>query len=263
MLDLDELVEGMLDALKRAVPSDWVSINDVGPDPDSTVAVMEPPELPPGLFERFAELAYQNPIAAYMARTGDGRPYRFSDFLTTGELHALPIYREFYALIGVEHQMAFTLPASPGRILGVALSRRDRDFTDAERDLLGRARPYLIQAWRNAIEHTALRDELARRPLVESGLEDTVAAALGARGLTDRQAEVLWLIARGRSSQDAAAVLGLSDRTVQKHLERCYRTLGVGSRSEAATLVWSLLADGDGDPPRRSGLDGHESTREL
>src|SRR5690349_4023871 len=227
MLDLDELVVGMLAALQQAVPSDWVSINDVGPDPDSTIAVMEPSDAPEGLFKRFAQLAHENPIAAHIAKTQDGRPYRFSDLVTTDELHALALYREVYAVLGVEHQIAFTLPASPGRVLAIVLSRRDRDYSDDERDLLTRARPFLIQAWRNAIEHTALRDELTRRPLSGSGLEDTVAAALGKRGLTDRQAEVLWLIARGRSSQDAAAVLGLSDRTVQKHLERCYRTLGV------------------------------------
>ena len=102
MLDLDELVEGMLDAMQRVVPSDWVSINDVGPDPDSTVSVMEPSEGRPALFRRFAELAHENPIAAYFTRTQDGRPTRFSDLVTTEELHALTLYREVYAVLGVE-----------------------------------------------------------------------------------------------------------------------------------------------------------------
>jgi len=37
------------------------------------------------------------------------------------------------------------------------------DYSDAERDLINQARPFLIQAWRNAIEHTALRDAVAAR----------------------------------------------------------------------------------------------------
>ena len=96
--------------------------------------------------------------------TLDGRPYRFSDVTTTEALHALELYRQVYAPIGVEHQMAFTLPATPGRVIAIAISRADPDYTDEEREVIERARPYLIQAWRNAIDHTALREELAARP---------------------------------------------------------------------------------------------------
>ena len=81
------------------------------------------------------------------------------------ELHQLDLYQHLYAPIEVEHQMAFTLPATPGRVIAIALSRGDPDYSDEERDLIDRARPFLIQAWRNAIEHTALRDELAARAL--------------------------------------------------------------------------------------------------
>ena len=71
---------------------------------------------------------------------------------------------------------------------------------------------------------------------------------------------MLALVARGRSNRDAGAILGISDRTVQKHLEHCYRVLGLQGRSAAAELVWALLAeatadDGPGEPARR-GLDG-------
>lgn len=77
---------------------------------------------------------------------------------------------------------------------------------------------------------------------------------------TERQAQVLALIARGRSNRDAGAILGISERTVQKHLEHCYRVLEVPGRSAAAEMVWGLLAaNGDGvavEEPARRGLDG-------
>jgi DNA-binding NarL/FixJ family response regulator len=53
-------------------------------------------------------------------------------------------------------------------------------------------------------------------------------------GLTPREAAVLALVADGRSNTDVAAALGISDRTVAKHLERAYRALGVESRTAAA-----------------------------
>ena len=75
-----------------------------------------------------------------------------------GIRHATALHREFYGPIGLEHQIAFVLEQAPDRVLAVALSRRHRDFTDAERELLDRARPFLIQAYRNAIEHTRLKE---------------------------------------------------------------------------------------------------------
>lgn len=235
MLDVPELVDGMLTVLHRVVRSDYVSINDIGPGPGGVVAVIVPPQ-PEALHDAYARHAHENPLTKRLVETRDGRPYRFSDVTTPAALHKTALYRTVYAPLGVEHQMAFTLPTSRERILGVALSRRRFDFSDGERDLMLRARPFLIQAWRNAIEHTALRAALRNGGTAPA----PPVAELKRLGLTGRQCEVLWLVACGRSNHHAAEALGLSVRTVQKHLQRCYRTLGVSSRSEAATLAWSL-----------------------
>jgi DNA-binding CsgD family transcriptional regulator len=261
MLELDELIDGLLAAIQRNVPSDYVSLNDIGPDTDRVIAVVTP-ELPESMYRLWGEYAFENPLMQRYVETLDGRPYRFSDVVTREEYHALDLYRHFYVLIEVEHQMAFTLPATPGRVIAIALSRCEHDFSDEDREVVERARPYLIQAWRNAIDHTALRDELAARPLGPAGGDGTAVEALRSRGLTERQAQVLALVARGRSNRDAGAILGISDRTVQKHLEHCYRVLDLQSRSAAAEFFWGLLAeagaDGDGAPgePARRGLDG-------
>jgi DNA-binding CsgD family transcriptional regulator len=241
-LGLDEFRHGLLDALGRAVPAEWISLNDIGPEPESTVVVIDPP-FPPEDHERFAALAHQNPLIERFGRTGDGRAYRFSDVVSADELHGLELYRSFYGPIGLEHQIAFTLPHPPTRLLGVALSRRDEDFSDSERALLDRARPFLIQAYRAAIEHSRLEDELERRrratdPSAPDGFLDV---ALAARGLTPRESEVVRWVALGRSSAAAAEALGISPRTVDKHLERAYAKLGVNGRSQAAALAWSLI----------------------
>jgi len=55
--------------------------------------------------------------------------------------------------------------------------------------------------------------------------------------LTLREAEVLAWIARGKPSRDIGEILGLSPRTVNKHLEQIYAKLGVENRSAAATLA--------------------------
>ena len=42
LLDIDEFRHGLLEALNRAVPSDYVSLNDVGPSPETVVVLMRP-----------------------------------------------------------------------------------------------------------------------------------------------------------------------------------------------------------------------------
>ena len=56
-------------------------------------------------------------------------------------------------------------------------------------------------------------------------------------GLTDRQAEVLSLMARGKSNRDIAAELGLSEGTVKIHITAIFKALGVSSRTQALVAV--------------------------
>jgi DNA-binding response OmpR family regulator/DNA-binding CsgD family transcriptional regulator len=59
--------------------------------------------------------------------------------------------------------------------------------------------------------------------------------------LTQREAEVLLWIARGKSNRDVAEILTLSPRTVNKHLEQIFNKLGVENRTSAAALATRTL----------------------
>lgn len=231
LLDVVEFRWGLLRALLRAVPAKWASLNEM--TPDRVVAAIAEPHIDQEWFDRFDELGHENPLYQRHVRTGDGRAYRFSDVTTREELEATQLFREVYRPLGVNHQIAFTLPSGADYVVAVALSREDRDFSDHERDFLDRARPYLIQAYLNAIAYS------------EQGAGSTarLESALLEAGLTSRQAQVVRLVALGRSNQGVADELGLSDRTVQKHLEHAFRRLGVRTRSAAATRAWELARD--------------------
>jgi len=60
--------------------------------------------------------------------------------------------------------------------------------------------------------------------------------------LTTREAEVLIWIARGKSNRDISDILGISPRTVNKHLEQIFTKLGVENRASAAALAVMALA---------------------
>ena len=57
----------------------------------------------------------------------------------------------------------------------------------------------------------------------------------GQRPLSDREREILQLIAKGVSNSEAASVLNLSKATIRTHLEHIYQKLEVTNRVEAVT----------------------------
>lgn len=56
-------------------------------------------------------------------------------------------------------------------------------------------------------------------------------------GLTTREGEVLAWLSKGKTNRDIAQILGLSPRTVDKHLEQIYSKLGVENRTAAAAVA--------------------------
>jgi DNA-binding NarL/FixJ family response regulator len=59
--------------------------------------------------------------------------------------------------------------------------------------------------------------------------------------LTQRESEVLHWVIQGKTNRDIADILGMSPRTVNKHLEHVFEKLGVETRTAAATLATNKL----------------------
>jgi DNA-binding NarL/FixJ family response regulator len=57
-------------------------------------------------------------------------------------------------------------------------------------------------------------------------------------GLTEREAEVLALVAAGRSNREIAAALVLSQKTVARHLSNIFAKIDVTSRTQAAAYAY-------------------------
>ena len=67
-------------------------------------------------------------------------------------------------------------------------------------------------------------------------------------GLTEREREVLALVAAGQRNAEIAAALHLSEKTVGHHVSACLRKLGAGTRTEAAA-IWVAAPPKMGSPP--------------
>lgn len=63
----------------------------------------------------------------------------------------------------------------------------------------------------------------------------------GEYDLTLREAEVLYWLSCGKANRDIADILGMSPRTVNKHLEHIYEKLGVEARAAAVAMAVRTL----------------------
>lgn len=69
------------------------------------------------------------------------------------------------------------------------------------------------------------------------------AAHLSHLSLTEREREILALVAAGKTNAEIAIILTISARTVQKHLEHIFQKLGVETRTAAAVCALAAADD--------------------
>jgi DNA-binding NarL/FixJ family response regulator len=102
-------------------------------------------------------------------------------------------------------------------------------------------RQTLYAAVRTVAEGDALLSPSITRRLIETHLRiDEPAPDLvrRLRALTDREREVLSLLARGLSNTDIASALHLGEPTVRTHVGRIYNKVGVHDRAQAVVFAY-------------------------
>jgi DNA-binding CsgD family transcriptional regulator len=198
-----------------------------------------------GLVEARKRFMTQHPVMAHLMATDRVEPRLISDFLTRTEFHRLGLYGEFFGPLGVEDQLTVSLTRAE-TMAGVSVDRGRNSFGHDDRTTLAMLQPHLAAAYDNALRYS-------RALAQQYGAEDAKLAAAVDR-LTDRQREVLALIAAGRTNAQIATELGLSFDTVRKHVENILARLGVSNRTTAAiyfargkpteSFEWTATLDG-------------------
>jgi DNA-binding CsgD family transcriptional regulator len=154
-----------------------------------------------------AALAECTGVVAFL----DGRANEFGDGLATASQVWLALSRPLQA-IRVDERFAGLLPEGAGSL---ALLERCAD---------------VYQELGASTDAARIRRRL-RRDATESW-HDNSPGEPGAPGLSAREAQVTQLVAQRMSNKEIASQLFLSPRTVEHHVERAMRKLGVNSRAE-------------------------------
>ncbi len=177
-----------------------------------TLAQSERARTHPYLAERmFARVPSLKPIVACAAQhherlDGSGYPHGLGG-------SALSPAARLLAAADVYHALREARPHRPALDADAAVATMQQEVRD------GRLDGAAVDAVLRAAGH-----RVARRAVLPAGL-------------TRREAEVLVLLARGRSNPDIASTLTISRKTVSAHLEHIYAKLGVTTRTEAALFA--------------------------
>ena len=133
---------------------------------------------------------------------------------------------------------------APPKILVVTTFEEDQYVYGALRAgadgfLLKRARPAeIVHAVRLVAEGESLLFPAALRALAAGHGNEGARAAVAAARLTDRESEVLRLIARGLTNAEIAAELVLGTETVKSHVSALLAKLGARDRTQAVITAY-------------------------
>lgn len=122
--------------------------------------------------------------------------------------------------------------ADNGNARIIVLTTFDGD-EDIYRAIQAGAKGYLLKD----VPREALMDCIRRvhrgDTCVPVNLAEKLAQRVGGKTLSDREIEVLKLMAQGKSNKEIGSALFISEGTIKSHLKRIYHKLGVISRTEA------------------------------
>ncbi len=123
----------------------------------------------------------------------------------------------------------------PGALI-LVMSSYDND-EEVYRVIKSGARGYILKDDEPEIIVGAIRTVLAGKTYLAPHVAGKLATRISENTLSEREAQILTLVAEGRSNDDIARTLHISESTVKYHLRNAYSKLGVTSRTAAVSAA--------------------------
>jgi len=176
--------------------------------------------------------AHRLTFAAQAARAGDAAGPHGPDLLAGWDTAA-----QAWDRLGQPYPLAYAL-------LHAAEAALDSGDRDGAAERLARAAPLADRLGADPLREQI--GSLARRARLGPPAESADERVPGILGLTAREAEVLRLVAAGRSNREIAAELFISAKTASVHVSNILAKLNATSRTEAAAIAHRAGLAGDG-----------------
>ena len=201
------------------------------------------------LAETFASQYAKFPLRPIRESGNLHQPLALSDIESRRKVENLDLYHDYYRVLGVEDDLSVNFGNLRHRVC-LAVLRRCRGFSDQDRAILAVLRLHAERAYRYARAIASLRttagsdSEAANSDLGSAASLESQGGtprSLCALGLSEREAEILYWVAAGKSSPVISMILGIRHNTVRAHLKSIYAKLGVENRLSAALRALQIL----------------------
>lgn len=181
---------------------------------------------------------FEHPLVLHHGLHGGHSTHRMSDALSRNDFLGSALYADYYRPIGLEYVVAVPLLMDGRTLVSLVLNRRGLDFSERDCERLELLRPHLAFLYRQACAAALPGPGTPARPkgLALAPVQPDPLPA----DLTQREGEVMQWLSGGKTDAEIAALLSISPRTVQKHLEHIYVKLGVETRTAAVMRALTL-----------------------
>lgn len=202
----------------------------------------------PAAAQAATDVVARHPAFVAMARLGTTAPVRVSDVTSLRWFWTTECFARTDGHVGSRYAMGALLHADAGTKIVVGMHRHQRDFGDRQVEALAMLQRPIAAAltFRRRLDDSVaiVRDG---RPSARRQGQVSPAPGLDLAGQlcteyrpTRREAEVLTLATQGWTNRQIGRLLGITERTVRKHLSAVYDKAGVRGRA-AASSWWQRL----------------------
>lgn len=240
---LAPLLPAVVDAVRADAGVGITRIQQVGGVPEVSVQTGGSPPVSPELGRLAAQVADQHPAILTLSTT---HATLVSDLVVLKDFWHTEVYERMHGHVDGRYPMAAMLHASPTDVLFLGAHRSHSDFRAEDVEALETIQRPLAAAlaFRSALDATTALLRAEGPAAAESeGLAPTAAFSADYRP-TRREAEVLTLAAAGWTNVRIARRLGITERTVRKHLSSVYEQSGRSGRAAAAAWWAGLQGNG-------------------
>ncbi|MEY2607083.1 MAG: hypothetical protein QOH31_4923 [Verrucomicrobiota bacterium] len=245
----------LIDVLRRVIPGEFYGVSVVVRPNRARNQTRRDGTLYPvpahweNLAETFASQYPEFPLRSIRESGNLHQPLALSDIASREQVESLDLYHDYYRILSVADDLSANF-GNLGHRVCLAILRERRGFSEQDRAILSALLPQMERAYRYAKALNSLRITLKRG---KEPADDASGAAESLReqggtprslcvlGLSEREAEVLYWVAAGKSSPVISMILGIRHDTVRAHLKRIFMKLGVENRLSAALRALQVL----------------------
>lgn len=229
---LDGFLHAGVERLPRLIASDLTHVSVCDLDTGRRDVVSDVPgAIPKRDLETFNRYFKVNPLVREHGRNPRARTVRISDLVPEHDFRRSPLYDEYYRAVGIDYVMALPVHVEGNELVSFVFNRQDRDFAERDRDCAEAIRPLLGDLYRMVRALDGAR--------AAWGVPSTLQPPPD-HPLTGRERQVLQWLGGGKTDKDIGDILGISPRTVHKHLQRIYEKLGVETRTAAVARALKI-----------------------